>query len=106
MINVIQIDRTHWEIMFQDLPEYMIPMFNIKPVFSSDVGVNWDNTELTYDFNYVWEKIDSKNYKLYIRLSGVLQDSETFYDLNLYATLSCWFINLSSRDSVQHKLGL
>ena len=106
MINVIQIDRTHWEVMFQDLPEYMIPMINVKPVFSSDVGVNWNNTELTYDFNYVWENIDSKNYKLYLRLSGSLQDSETFDNLNLYATLSCWFINLSNRDSVQHNLGL
>lgn len=105
-VNIVQIDRTHWEVLFQDLPEYMIPMFNIKPIFFSDAGVNWNNTELTYDFNYVWENIDSKNYKLYIRLSGVLQDSETFDDLDLYATLSCWFINLSNRDSVQHNLGL
>jgi hypothetical protein len=102
--NIIQKDLTHFEVFFEGVPDWVIPMIKVIPQFYTDNIYDWSDLTLVYDFNYFWEKVNDKNYRLYLRISGQLQDSE-FHILPLYADISCWILNSNFRNNIQHNLG-
>lgn len=102
--NIINPDRTHWEVLFEGLQDWMIPLIKIIPIFYTVSPNDMTTSTLTYDFNYVWEKVDNKNWRLYIRLSGQLKDIDN-NTIPLYVDLSTWIINKTNRISLQHNLG-
>ncbi len=106
MANIAQKTPVHWEIFFEGMPDWAIPLIKVVPIFntSDDYAEKWDDLTLTYNFNYVWEKVDDKNYKLYIRLSGQLEDKNEVV-LPLFVNLSLWIINTNYMDSIQHSRG-
>lgn len=105
MANIIKTDTWNWEVFFEGLPDWCIPLIKIIPRFykSDDNNDSWDDLTFNYGFNYLWEKIGD-NYKLYIYLDGGLRDAE-WEPLNLYVDLSLWIVNTQYRDSIQHTQG-
>jgi len=106
MASITQISEVHWEVFFEGLPDWVIPLIKVVPKFntSDTYAEQWSDLDLNYDFHYLWEKVDDKNYKLYIRLSGSLEDDDD-NELPLYVNLSLWVINTNYRDSIQHNRG-
>lgn len=104
MVNINKIDNSHWEIFINELPDWMIPMIKVTPLFYTTEGVSWDNLILNTDFNYLWEKVDNKNYKLYIYLAGYINNPDGD-DPPLYVDLKLYIINNANRLSLQHNLG-
>lgn len=104
--NIVQKDDTHWEVLFEGIPDWVIPLIKIVPKFytSDEYSNDWDNLTFDYDFNYFWEKVSDTSYKLYFRLSGQLRniDGDT---IPLYVDLSAWIVNTQNRNNVQHQLG-
>jgi hypothetical protein len=105
MANVAQKTPVHWEVLFEGMTDSFIPLIKVVPEFhtSDDYAEKWNTLTLDYDFHYLWEKVDDKNYKLYIRLSGELKKGITV--LPLFADLSLWVINTNYKDSIQHCRG-
>jgi hypothetical protein len=106
MANISNIDATRWDVFFEGLPDWVIPLVKITPKFYTDdiYQDSWNDLTLTYDFNYLWEKIDENNYKLHLRLAGELKNPSNEV-LPLYADLSLWIVNINYRHGVQHNLG-
>lgn len=104
MANIVQKDTTHWEIFFEGLPDWSIPLIKIIPIFFTSSSYDMTSSTLTYDFNYMWEQVEEKNWKLYIRLSGQLKDLNNV-TIPLYVNLSAWIVNKNNRISLQHDLG-
>jgi hypothetical protein len=106
MANIVQKDYVRWEVFFEDLPEWVIPLIKIIPQFYTDeeYNGNWDDLNFDYTFNYFWENIDQKNWKLYIYLNGDLRDKDMIR-IPLYVNLSIWIINTNTRNNIQHSLG-
>ena len=107
MASIVQKNTTHWEIFFNGLPDWVIPMIKVIPKFYTDdiYNDNWNNLDFEYDFNYFWEKVDNINYKLYIQLSGGLTNGEYGPAIPLYVDLSLWIINIQYKNSVQYQTG-
>jgi len=106
MASIIAKDLTRWEIFFEGMPDWAIPLIKVVPEFytSDDYAEQWDNLNLEYSFRYLWEKVDDKHYRLYIQLSGKLQDNDEIV-LPLFVNLSLWIINTNYKDSIQHTRG-
>jgi hypothetical protein len=106
MANVAQKTPVHWEVFFEGMPDWAIPLIKVVPEFntSDEYAEKWDDLTLEYSFRYLWEKVDDKNYKLYIRLSGELEDEDETV-LPLFVNLSLWIINTNYMDSIQHSRG-
>jgi hypothetical protein len=104
MANIIQKDSNHWEVYFENFPDWIIPLIHVVPQFSTDDIYDWNDLTFFYDFNYFWEKVENKHYRLYIYLSGNLYDI-SYNPIPLYVDLSCWIMNTNFRNSVQHSLG-
>jgi hypothetical protein len=95
-----------WEFSFEGMPDWAIPLIKVVPIFytSDQYAERWDELEnAEYDFNYIWEKVNN-NYKLYIRLSGIIRDPD-ISPAPLFVNLSLWIINTKYRDSIQHNRG-
>jgi hypothetical protein len=105
MANIVQKDAQHWEILFENFPDWLIPMIKIVPQFYTDDLHNLLDSSVNfyYDFNYFWQKIDNLNYKLYLYVNG--QATVEYINIPLYVDVSCWIINDNFRNSVQHQLG-
>ena len=106
MANIVQKDYTHWEVLFEGMPDWVIPLIKIVPKFytTDEYSDDWDNLIFQHNFNYFWEKVGSSNYRLYLRLSGQLWniDGDT---IPLYVDLSLWIVNTQNRSSIQHQRG-
>lgn len=102
----IIIDSRHWEVFFENLPDWVVPLIKLTPRFytSDQYQDNWDSYYFYYSFNYIWEKVDNYNYRLLIQISGILEN-ENLDELPLYVDLSAWIINTNFRNSIQHQLG-
>jgi hypothetical protein len=108
--NIIHPDAVHWEIFFEGLPDWVIPLTKVVPRFYTidQYNDNWDSLIFNYDFNYIWEKVNEVNYRLYIRLSGSLKYDDGINDplpIPLYVDLSLWIVNKYYRHNVQNQLG-
>jgi len=105
-----------FEFQFLNMPEWMIPMTEVRPVFSSEDGVDIDNPLITFitDFNYFWDIRDKVNPLLKIHVSGVVQQLVllpppqfgTIVILPLFADLNVKLINSRIFDLIQHDKGL
>jgi hypothetical protein len=104
MASISKIDSTHWEIFFTDFPDWIIPMVKVIPQFYTDDDHDLSVANFYYDFNYIWEKVDSNNYRLYIEVSGSASDPD-YQSIPLYVDLSLWIMNDNFRNSEQHRLG-
>lgn len=103
--NIVKKDNTHWEVVFEDIPEHIIPMLRVFPVFYTNTdSINWATSTFYYHFDYFWEQVNLKNWKLYFRISGYLRDSKGD-EKPLYANLSVYFVNTQTRLSNQDNLG-
>ncbi len=103
MPTIEKIGDVNFSVMFEGLPDWAIPMIKIVPIFHTlDVYVNQLN-DLTfiYDFNYLWEKLDNKNYLLKVRLSARLYDGGNKFPL--YVDLKAYFFNSNRYEIYQHK---
>ena len=106
MPSIAQKTPVHWEVFFEGMPDWAIPLIKVVPEFhtSDTYAEQWDDLTLEYSFRYLWEKVDTNNYKLYIRLSGLLED-ENEAPLPFFVNLSLWIINTNYKDSIQHSRG-
>jgi hypothetical protein len=102
--NIIQKDITRWEVFFDDMPEWIIPLIRLIPIFYTISPNDMTTSTLSYDFNYFWEKVENQNYRLYIYLSGQLKNQNNDI-IPLYVNLSAWIVNKNNRISLQHDLG-
>lgn len=106
MANIVQKDAYHWEVFFEGMPDWVIPMIKVVPQFYVDDDHDMLNGIVNkyLSFNYFWEKVDENNYRLYIYIDGYATAPE-YEGVKVYADLSLWIINNNFRDSVQHTLG-
>lgn len=106
-----------FEFQFLNMPEWMIPMTEVRPVFSSEEGVNIDDPLITVlnDFNYFWDIRDKVNPLLKIHVSGVVSQLVilnnpppfgTLVTLPLFVDLNVKLINSRIFDLIQHDKGL
>jgi hypothetical protein len=109
-MNIIHKAPTHWEVLFEGLPEWVIPMIKIVPQFYTIGTVTLVDPNMIFymDFNYFWEKVDKVNFRLHIRVGGFAvydpPDGPRSYP-DVYVDLRVWIVNSEFRNSEQHQLG-
>jgi len=101
MASVLKIGDVNFEVLFENLPDWAIPMMRIVPVFYTLDAYHLDETTFYYDFNYWWEKIDNINYLLKIRVSARLYNGAS--QAPLYLNLKAYFLNYNRYETFQHK---
>ena len=108
MVDIRHIANIGFEVLFEDLPDWAIPMMHVIPVFYTEDAYDLDGDDITFyhDFNYMWVKVDD-NYKLLIRLSGQLLQlvESTYVTLPLFVNLDCYFLNENIYQEIQHERG-
>jgi len=98
MASITQKGDVNVEVLFENLPDWAIPMMHIVPIFYTLNAYDINDLNFVYDFNYIWEKVEQQNgfsinndYILKIRISA--QIVELFLALPLYVNLKCYFLN-------------
>ena len=105
MPEINQQSDYNFEVLFENLPDWAIPMMHIIPVFYTEDGIEFDKCDFFYDFDYDWIKVDEINYKLFIRISGRLQQIilPSVIIHPLYVDINCYFLNERKFYSIQHQ---
>ena len=109
MVDIKYISDVNFEILFEDLPDWAVPMMHIIPIFYTEDAYDLDSEDITFshDFSYMWIKVDDTNYKLLIRLSGQLLQlvDSSYVTLPLFVNLDCYFLNENIYQEIQHERG-
>lgn len=106
-------DIVFFEIQFEGIPEWVIPMIEIAPIFKSESGVDIDQPSITFtaDFNYFWDIRDKENPLLKVHASGEIFQSiqfpmgSTAVILPLFIDLNLKIVNTRIFDLIQHERG-
>jgi hypothetical protein len=109
LANIVQTSAYNWEITFETLEEWMIPMIHVMPIFSIDDGYNlgYESGDVLWgcNFNYIWEKVGESSYKLYLRLFANAGMIGEYTQVTLYTDLNLWITNDRFFNSNQHNAG-
>lgn len=85
-----------FETLFENFPEWAIPMTKVIPIFYTENGYNLDDCLFSATWNYIWEIIDSQHVKLHIHFDYIyftkVEESTTIYP-PLYLDLKLYFVN-------------
>lgn len=89
-----------FDVLFEGLPDWAVPMIRIVPIFYTEDGYNLDDLTFYQDFNYWWQK-EGDNYILKFIFYAFLAYGVS--NLPLYLDLKCYFYNNFRFEPLQHK---